>query len=504
MDQQAEVHANGGAPKRALPADTEAFTQQMAGKRRVLVPMEVAGLGRVMVPAFADAAVVGEQQPMAENSPIVDTTNDLAPHVPVPYGTGCPNNPIESSIVAKRTVNPIRDVVDRMTVQPNPDKKLIPLSIGDPTTFGNLNTPTVFQDALCKAVRDPSTHGYQNSVGTPAARRAVAQYYTTPTAPLTENDVIMASGCSGALELAFKALVNEGDNVLAPCPGFSLYSTIVESIGGKCKPYPLIAEMDWQADLEKMRSNADSRTKAIVVNNPSNPCGSVYSKEHLIGILGVAKDLGIPVIADEIYRGLTFSGAIFYSMADLTVDVPVISVGGIAKEYLVPGFRVGWILVNDRHNLFANLRSALVSLSQVILGPNSLVLAALPAILAPVPGSEDEAALVTFRKHTVATLEKNALFVTDRLSGIEGLQVIVPQGAMYVMVGINAGFKFKDDMDFCEALLTEESVFCLPGQCFDIANYFRVVFCAPHKILEEACDRLEAFCERHRLERKSV
>jgi tyrosine aminotransferase len=406
---------------------------------------------------------------------------------------------ITASIVALRTTNPIRDVVDRMKVQPNPDKKLIPLSIGDPTTFGNLSTPTVFMDALCKAVRDPSTHGYQNSVGTPAARRAVAQYYSTPTAPLTENDVIMASGCSGALELAFKALVNEGDNVLAPCPGFALYRTIVESIGGTCKTYPLIAELDWQVNLEQLRALADSRTKAIVVNNPSNPCGSVYSKEHLIGILGVAKELGIPVIADEIYRGLTFGGAVFHAMADLTVDVPVISVGGIAKEYLVPGFRVGWILVNDRHNLFANLRSALVSLSQVILGPNSLVLSALPAILAPEAGSADELALVKFRKETIATLEKNALFVTDRLSCIEGLQVIVPQGAMYVMVGINSGFDLKNDMEFCEKLLSEESVFCLPGQCFDIPNYFRVVFCAPHEILEEACDRLKEFCARHRI-----
>jgi tyrosine aminotransferase len=404
------------------------------------------------------------------------------------------------SIVAKRTTNPIRDVVDRMTVQPNPDKKLIPLSIGDPTTFGNLNTPTVFMDALCKAARDPSTHGYQNSVGTPAARRAVAKHYSTPTAPLTENDVIMASGCSGALELAFKALVDEGDNVLAPCPGFALYRTIVEGIGGTCKTYPLIPELDWQADLQKMKAMADSRTKAIVVNNPSNPCGSVYSKEHLIDILKVAQELGIPVIADEIYRGLTFSGAVFHAMADLTADVPVISVGGIAKEYLVPGFRVGWILINDRHNLFANLRGALVSLSQVILGPNSLVLSALPSIMDPEPASAEDLALIAFRKHTVSTLEKNALFVTDRLSGIEGLQVIVPQGAMYVMVGINpsAGFDFKNDMDFCERLLSEESVFCLPGTCFDIPNYFRVVFCAPDEILEEACDRLKAFCARHR------
>ena len=240
-----------------------------------------------------------------------------------------------------------------------------------------------------------------------------------------------------------------------------------------------------------MESLIDNKTAAIVINNPSNPCGSVYSKQHLQDILALVDRRHIPIIADEIYADMAFEPYVFHAMASLTTTVPILSVGGLAKKYLVPGWRVGWVLIHDRNNLFARVRKGLVSLSQLILGSNSLIQSALPSLLHETPQS--------FYDNTMRQLRDNALLSQEKLSTIPGLKVIVPQGAMYIMVGIQLD-KFKDiknDMEFTERLVAEESVLCLPGQCFKYPNFFRIVFTAPKNKLEEAYERIRQFCARH-------
>lgn len=316
------------------------------------------------------------------------------------------------------------------------------------------------------------------------------------------QDVVIASGCSGALDLAISVLLNPGDNMLIPKPAFALYQTLAEAKGIAVKHYALLPERSWEVDLEHLESLIDARTRAILVNNPSNPCGSVYSREHLLAILAIAEKHKLPVIADEIYGNLVFAstGAAFHPMASLTTEVPILSAGGIAKEFLVPGWRVGWVTVHDnRHGSFVEVRKGLFALSQLILGANSLVVSALPAILDPVPGSEDAASLAAFHASTLAKLEDNATFTATRLAAIPGLRVVVPQGAMYVMFGIDAAaFKdLPDDVAFSQGLLAEENVFVLPGACFNMAGFCRIVFCAPKEKLGEAFDRMAAFCARH-------
>lgn len=134
-------------------------------------------------------------------------------------------------------------------------------------------------------------------------------------------------------------------------------------------------------DLKQLESLIDERTSTVVMNNPSNPCGSVFRKQHLLDFLAVCERHHLPVIADEIYCDLVFSGNEFFPLASLTQTVPVLAVGGLAKKYLVPGWRVGWIFIHDRNDVFAEVREGLNSLSQLILGSNSLVQAALPEIL---------------------------------------------------------------------------------------------------------------------------
>jgi tyrosine aminotransferase len=188
------------------------------------------------------------------------------------------------------------------------------------------------------------------------------------------QDIVIASGCSGAIDIALTGLLNPGDNILLPKPAFPLYQVICDAHKIQVKFYNLLPEKNWEADLAHLESLVDENTKAILVNNPSNPCGSVYSKEHLQQILAVADHHKLPVIADEIYGDMVFGNNMFFPMATLTKTVPVISVGGLAKKFLIPGWRVGWLMVHDRNNTLKDVRTAYFKLSQLILGASSLVM----------------------------------------------------------------------------------------------------------------------------------
>lgn len=406
---------------------------------------------------------------------------------------------VTPSVYADLCFNPIRSVVEKIKKPDETDKPLIPLSLGDPTVFGNLKAPDVLVNEVEKNLRSYKANGYVHSAGMENAREAIAKKFGTKEAPLTANDIIIASGCSGALEIALSGILNPGDNILLPLPDFALYRVICNVHKVDCKFYRLNPEKNWECDLEQMEAQIDGKTKAILVNNPSNPCGSVFSEDHLRKILAIAERHKLPIIADEIYGDMTFGANKFYPIASLTQAVPVVSVGGLAKQYLVPGWRVGWVMVHDRNNVLENLRTGYFKLSTLILGANSLVQSAIPAVLTPAPGSDEEKSLVEFKKDYMQVLEENANFTIEKLKAINGLKVVVPQGAMYVMVGLDLNvFKdIKDDMDFTQKLLNEESVFVLPGQCFQMDNFFRVVFSAPKEQLKDAYERMADFCKRH-------
>ncbi|OWZ14532.1 Tyrosine aminotransferase [Phytophthora megakarya] len=400
---------------------------------------------------------------------------------------------VQPSEFSKLCSNPIRKIVDNIKKPPTSTKSLIPLSLGDPTVFGNLHCPDVLVQAIVRNTRSMQHNGYIHSAGSEAARTAIAQHYGNNRAPLTMDDIVIASGCSGAIEIALLGLLNAGDNVLLPKPGFPLYQALCEAHKIECRFYNL------KVDLDHMQSLVDQNTKAIVINNPSNPCGSVFTKPHLEKILALAELNKVPIIADEIYGDMVFGSNVFFPIATLTKTVPVVAVGGLAKQFLIPGWRVGWVMMHDRNNVLNDVRSAYFKLSQNILGASSLIQSAIPDLLTPVPGSAEAQSLVDFKKRYFATLENNAKFTIDALKKISGLEVVVPQGAMYAMVKVNTDIltKIKDDFDLTQKLLDEESVFVLPGQCFGMTNYFRIVFSAPHEILADAYNRLAEFCSRH-------
>ncbi|XP_048828321.1 tyrosine aminotransferase [Brienomyrus brachyistius] len=399
---------------------------------------------------------------------------------------------IRASAMSKNTLNPIRAIVDGMKITPNPDKPMIALSIGDPTVFGNLPTDHKVLQAMKDAIDSHKYNGYAPSVGYQKSREVVANFYSCPEAPLEAKDVILTSGCSQAIELAINVLCNPGQNILVPCPGFSLYKTLAVSLDIEVKHYNLLPEKSWEIDLQDLERLIDEKTTCMIINNPSNPCGSVYSKEHLQDILAVASRNCIPILADEIYGDMVFPEHTFYSMAPLSRDVPILSCGGLAKRWLVPGWRMGWILIQDRNQAFGpEIREGLVKLSQRILGACTIVQGALENILNDTPQE--------FYHDTVSFLKSNSEICYSALSSIPGLTPIRPSGAMYLMVGIEIeNFpEFENDVEFTERLVTEQSVFCLPATAFEYPSYFRIVVTVPEDMMMEACLRIREFCQEH-------
>lgn len=155
-----------------------------------------------------------------------------------------------------------------------------------------------------RVIDEKNFNGYAPSVGFIEAREAVAEYsaHQGVIKEISAKDVILCSGCSCSLDLCIAAIANEGQNILIPKPGFSIYRTLAEGFGIECRSYDLIPELGWEVDLEQMEDLIDENTAAIIVTNPSNPCGSVFNKEHMLEILKIAERHYVPIIADEIYE----------------------------------------------------------------------------------------------------------------------------------------------------------------------------------------------------------
>lgn len=190
--------------------------------------------------------------------------------------------------------------------------------------------------------------GYVNALGTPQARNAIAKYHGAS----SMDHVVVANGCSGALELALTALLDPGTVLLVPKPGFPLYQVIAESHGASVAHYNLLPSQNWECDLKHVQNVVSQfppgTVRGIVVNNPSNPTGTVYSRQHLQDIVRVCEALKLPIVADEVYGDLTLNGHTFHPLAKVAAGkVPVITASGLAKQYLLPGWRIGWIVFQD-------------------------------------------------------------------------------------------------------------------------------------------------------------
>ncbi|GAA5924853.1 uncharacterized protein JCM15063_005750 [Sporobolomyces koalae] len=415
-----------------------------------------------------------------------------------------------------RISNPIREIISGIDLSSPPqegvDKPLINLGIGDPSVYGNFPPAPESIAAIRDSLEGLKSLGYPESIGYTDAREAVANYYDEGPGRNfrpTKNDVVMTHGCSGALEMAISVLCSEGQNMLVSRPLFTAYEAMAAVSGVELRYYDLLPEQGWECDLESIDALIDENTACIILNNPGNPCGSNYSVAHLEAFAQLMERRKVVVIADEVYAGLAwdvtgprpasadaprvegkFNPGVFTSYASVCGDAPVLVVGAVSKRWLAPGWRLGWIMVHDPQGVFADVRVGMGKYSFRIQGPNSTMQRALPALLANTPEK--------FYTDTMDKLRKTGVALHARLSKIKGLKPLLPQGAMYLMTGGLENFEFENDKAFIEALHEEERVFILPGACFRLDGYMRFVTTTPLPILLQACDRIEAFCNRHR------
>lgn len=395
---------------------------------------------------------------------------------------------INHSKFAKLTNNPVRRLVEQMKIEPNPALQMIALSIGDPVIFSNLGKPDTVKDAILKCIDDKKFDGYTPSYGTEAARQAIADYCSRPDRLIYKaSDILLTNGCSQALDLCITCLANPGDNILIPRPGFSIYKTLCGTLGINVKYYDLLEEKSWEIDLDGLESQIDDRTVSIIINNPSNPCGSVFSKDHLEAIIKIAQNHKLPIIADEVYGDMAFPGNECYYMSELSDVVPILSCNALSKRFMLPGWRFGWIAIHDPKNHLMNIRSGFNDLTTRILGPNSLVQGALPQILANTPQS--------YYEDVMNILSENAEIVYNKLSALPGIKPIKPSGAMYLMVRLDLKYfpGINTDLEFVQQLIREKSVFCLPASVFEMPNYIRIVITMKKEKIVEACDRIAEF-----------
>lgn len=282
--------------------------------------------------------------------------------------------------------------------------------------------------------------------------------------------------------------------MLLPRPGFPLCQVLCDYHGVEPRYYDLAPDRDWEIDLDSVAAAADERTCALVVNNPSNPCGSVFSAQHLKDVLSLAEELRLPVIADEVYTDMSF-GDTYVSCASVSPNVPILAVSALSKRWVAPGWRMGWVTVHDAHGAFreGGVQDTLLKICQVTLGPAAPLQAAVPAIIGG--GSAED----KWKTGVLGALEESAQYCIERCKSVPGLEVASnPQGTMYLMVRVRTD-EYRDidgAVEFAGALLQEESVAVLPGECFFYPGFIRVVFCASLDILEEAWDRIDAFCRR--------
>jgi len=239
----------------------------------------------------------------------------------------------------------IRDIMVEAERVQRSGKQLIQLNIGDPVKYG-FETPIHIREALTRAMNSGLNY-YSASEGIRELREAVAEKENRVNGAQIElTDVVVTSGISEGIMFAMGAIINPGDEVLMPDPCYPPYLTYAKFFGGKAVAYRTIEAKDWAPDLADLESKITSRTKLLVIVNPNNPCGSVYSKEQISNILGLAATHRIPVAADEIYDRIIFDGA-FTSVASLAKDVPLIGLNGFSKAYLMTGWRLGYVYLQD-------------------------------------------------------------------------------------------------------------------------------------------------------------
>ncbi|GMY39508.1 nicotianamine aminotransferase 1-like [Fagus crenata] len=390
-----------------------------------------------------------------------------------------------SSISVRGVLNLVYANLDKDDKQPT-----IPLGRADPTEFPSYQTTRLAPDAVAKAAFSYNFNCYAPTGGVAEARRYIIETIEA----LSPDDVYITVGCTQAIEVVVSVLARPNANILLPKPGYPHYEARTSCSNLEARHFDLIPERGWEVDLDSVEALADENTVAMVIINPSNPCGNVFMSQHLKKIAETASKLGIFVISDEVYSHLAFGSNPFVPMGVFGSIVPVLTLGSISKRWLVPGWRLGWIVTCDPNGIFQ--QSGFVESVKDYLN------------ITPSPPTNMQGALTQILKHTkedffskiINILREASDILYDRINEIPCLICPhKPEGSMVAMVKLNLPLLegIIDDVDFCMKLAKEESVIVLPGITVGLKNWLRISFAIEHSSLEDGLGRIKAFYHRH-------
>ena len=368
---------------------------------------------------------------------------------------------------------------------------VLKLNTGNPGNFG-FTLPESVRRALLDHVDEAVP--YCDVRGMAAAREAILAYHQSRGLQgVTMDDIFICNGVSESVSMLMTALVGTGDEVLVPSPCYSLWSNNTYLGGGKPVHYRCDPGNDWNPDLEDIRSKITPRTKAILVINPNNPTGAVYSKQTLLDIAQMAREHHLLLLADEIYDRLVLEDLPTYSIAALAPDLPCVTFNGLSKSHIICGFRCGWMVFSGPEEELAAIKHGVMQLAAMRLCGNTLTQLVIPAALSD-------------RESTRAMMAPGGRLYEQSKATVEGLRKIpgvtqVPnRAAFYLFPGLeNGAFDFESDEDFAMKFLHEKHILVIPGRGFDWFEdlRFRIVMLPEPERITQAMAQLGEFLDEH-------
>ncbi|WP_462418212.1 pyridoxal phosphate-dependent aminotransferase [Kytococcus sp. Marseille-QA3725] len=372
-------------------------------------------------------------------------------------------------------------------------ERILKLNIGNPAPFDFPPPSDIVRDMISTL---PTSHGYSDSKGILPARRAVVdRYENTPDFPeLDVDDVYLGNGVSELITLLLNALLDDGDEVLIPAPDYPLWTAATSLSGGRPVHYRCAEEDGWNPDVEDLESKVTERTKAIVVINPNNPTGAVYSDETLRAITDVARRHGLLLFADEIYDRITYDDVEATNLATFAPDLLCITLNGLSKTYRVAGFRSAWMVITGPREHAAGFLEGVELLASTRLCAN-------------VPGQQAVQAALGGRQSIEELLLPKGRLTRSRdvawegLNAIDGVSCVKPTGALYAFPRLDPEVhEIRDDQQFALDLLRSEKILVTHGSGFNIptTDHFRVVTLPHPDDLAVAVERMGNFLGSYR------
>ncbi|ROS25822.1 pyridoxal phosphate-dependent aminotransferase [Cellulomonas sp. PhB150] len=370
---------------------------------------------------------------------------------------------------------------------------VLKLNTGNPAAFGFDAPHQIVRDVVAAI---PTAHGYTDSRGILSARRAVVtRYETEPGFPQIDvDDVYLGNGVSELITMVMQALLDEGDEVLIPSPDYPLWTAMTSLSDGKPVHYRCDESAGWEPDLEHIRSLVTPRTKAIVVINPNNPTGAVYSREVLEGIAAIAREHSLLLLSDEIYDRILFDGATHTPMATVAPDLLCLTFNGLSKTYRVAGYRSGWMVVTGPRDHATGFLEGITLLASTRLCPN---VPAQHAVQAALGGVQSIEGLVA----PGGRLHEQRDVAHRGLTSIPGVTCVRPDGALYLFPRLDPEVhEIRDDARLVYDLLVSEHILLVQGTGFNwpSPDHLRIVTLPEARVLSEAIERLGNFLSSYR------